>query len=181
MSGDNRADNHSRSATQAGAGPDRPTANGDPQELQQEIERTRERLGDTVQQLAAKADVKAMARDKASELSERVKDKTGQVRVQAATRAEGIKTQLAGKTTAARHRAQSVSEGRIAQVREQVAAVGTPVREKTPKQVRDLAAKGVAGARRRQVPLAAAAGALGALVLGLLLVRLRRGRRSTGR
>jgi DNA-binding XRE family transcriptional regulator len=49
-------------------------------ELQQEIERTRERLGETVEELAAKADVKAQARKKAIEvkgkaieLSERMK------------------------------------------------------------------------------------------------------------
>jgi Protein of unknown function (DUF3618) len=54
------------------------------EELQQEIERTRERLGETVEQLAAKADVKAQAqakvagvkaqtRSKAIEVSERMK------------------------------------------------------------------------------------------------------------
>ena len=37
-------------------------------EIQQEIERTRERLGETVDELAAKADVKARARVKADEL-----------------------------------------------------------------------------------------------------------------
>ena len=37
-------------------------------EIQQEIEQTRERLGQTVDELAAKADVKARARTKAAEL-----------------------------------------------------------------------------------------------------------------
>ncbi|HEV3292539.1 MAG TPA: DUF3618 domain-containing protein, partial [Streptosporangiaceae bacterium] len=37
----------------------------DVQELQQEIEQTREQLGDTVEQLVANADVKARARGKA--------------------------------------------------------------------------------------------------------------------
>ena len=37
-------------------------------EIQQEIERTRERLGDTVDELAAKADVKARTRVKAAEM-----------------------------------------------------------------------------------------------------------------
>src|SRR5271166_3628944 len=40
-------------------------------EIQQEIERTRERLGETVEELAAKADVKARARDKAAETKAR--------------------------------------------------------------------------------------------------------------
>ena len=37
------------------------------EELQQEIERTRQRLGETVDELAAKTDVKARARAKAAE------------------------------------------------------------------------------------------------------------------
>ena len=43
------------------------------QEIEQEIEQTRERLGQTVAELAAKADVPARARDKAAEVSGRVK------------------------------------------------------------------------------------------------------------
>jgi type VI protein secretion system component VasF len=38
-------------------------------EVRQEIEQTRERLGETVDQLAAKADIKARARAKAAEVS----------------------------------------------------------------------------------------------------------------
>ena len=50
-----------------------PTAADDVQQLEQEIEQTREQLGETVEQLAAKADVKRRARAKAAEVSERVK------------------------------------------------------------------------------------------------------------
>jgi hypothetical protein len=39
------------------------------EELQQEIEQTRQRLGETVDELAAKADVKARARARATEVS----------------------------------------------------------------------------------------------------------------
>jgi len=42
-------------------------------DIQQEIERTREHLGETVNELAARADVKARAREKAAELSGRVR------------------------------------------------------------------------------------------------------------
>jgi len=42
-------------------------------DIQQEMERTRERLGETVDELAARADVKARARDKAGELTGRVR------------------------------------------------------------------------------------------------------------
>jgi hypothetical protein len=43
------------------------------EELQQEIEQTRQQLGQTVDELAAKTDVKARARAKAAEVSGRVR------------------------------------------------------------------------------------------------------------
>ena len=55
--------------------PDQPTA----AELQQEIERTRERLGETVEELAARADVKARARAKAAEMRARARDMTAEL------------------------------------------------------------------------------------------------------
>jgi hypothetical protein len=48
-------------------------------EIQQEIERTREHLGETVEELAAKADVKARARAKAAEVKAKAQDKAAQV------------------------------------------------------------------------------------------------------
>ena len=42
-------------------------------DIEQEIEQTRMRLGETVDELASRADVKARARDKAAELSGRVR------------------------------------------------------------------------------------------------------------
>jgi chromosome segregation ATPase len=48
-------------------------------EIQQEIERTREHLGETVEELAAKADVKARARVKAGEVKARARDKAAQL------------------------------------------------------------------------------------------------------
>ncbi len=47
------------------------------QEIEQEIEQTRERLGQTVEELAAKVDVPARARDKAAEVTGRVKAAVG--------------------------------------------------------------------------------------------------------
>jgi len=44
------------------------------QQLREEIERTREHLGATVEQLAAKVDVKSRAQASAAELAGRVKD-----------------------------------------------------------------------------------------------------------
>lgn len=48
-------------------------ASDDPQQLQQEIERTRAQLGQTVQELAARADVKSRARAKAAAAAGRVR------------------------------------------------------------------------------------------------------------
>jgi hypothetical protein len=50
----------------------------DLEQLRSEIEQIREHLGDTVEQLAAKADVKAQA--KAADLTRRAKDTAGQAR-----------------------------------------------------------------------------------------------------
>jgi uncharacterized protein YjbJ (UPF0337 family) len=47
----------------------------DAAELQQEIERTREQLGHTVDELAAKADIKARAKEKAAEVLGRAREK----------------------------------------------------------------------------------------------------------
>lgn len=49
------------------------TSPDDPQHLKQEIERTRESLSETVQQLAAKTDVKAIGSAKTAELTGRVR------------------------------------------------------------------------------------------------------------
>jgi len=52
-------------------------------ELQQEIERTRKQLGQTVDQLAAKADVKAQARAKAAEMRAKAQSKAAEMRARA--------------------------------------------------------------------------------------------------
>ena len=44
-------------------------------EIQLQIERTRERLGETVEELASRADVRARARDKAAEVRAKAQDK----------------------------------------------------------------------------------------------------------
>ncbi|MFI8206228.1 DUF3618 domain-containing protein [Streptomyces sp. NPDC085937] len=55
-----------------------------PDELRREIERTRHELGDTVEELAGKMDVKARARARADELRDRAGAMTVQVRSSAA-------------------------------------------------------------------------------------------------
>ena len=51
------------------------TSPDDQQELEKEIEQSRERLGETVEALAAKVDVKARAQEKLGQLTARLKGK----------------------------------------------------------------------------------------------------------
>ena len=64
--------NDNESASTAPVTPD-PAASHDEVELIAKIERTRQELGETVEQLATKADVKAQARTMAARLSTQVK------------------------------------------------------------------------------------------------------------
>ena len=77
----------------------------DPQALQEEIERTREHLGQTVEALMAKVDVKARAQDEASRLIGRLKASAVQARQQAAARAAQARRQAADKTAGPRQQA----------------------------------------------------------------------------
>ena len=72
-------------ASEAAAGP----ADGQ-QALREEIERTREHLGESVEALVAKADVKAQAQEKARQLTELLKSTAAQGRERAATAAASI-------------------------------------------------------------------------------------------
>jgi hypothetical protein len=48
----------------------------DPEEIRSDIEQTREELGDTVEALAAKTDVKAHAQEKAEEIKQEAREKS---------------------------------------------------------------------------------------------------------
>jgi hypothetical protein len=52
-------------------------------EIQQEIDRTRERLGETVDELAAKADVKARTQAKAAEMKAKAQGKATEMKAKA--------------------------------------------------------------------------------------------------
>jgi uncharacterized protein DUF3618 len=134
------------------------------QALRQEIEQTRERLGATVEQLAAKTDVKGRARAKAAGLTGQVKGKTAQLRAKAAERSLGVRGQVAGKTEVARQKAEAAGGTAKAQLQARAA----PVWQAAPEPVRRTAATGASMAQRRPVPLAAAAAAL---VAGFLALR----------
>ena len=62
-------------STEGTATSDAPGPPDDRQALQEEIERTREHLGETVAELAAKADVKAQAQAKAADVKAQVQAK----------------------------------------------------------------------------------------------------------
>ena len=64
-------------------------------EIQQEIDRTRERLGETVDELAAKADVKARTRAKAAEMKAKAQGKATEMKA----KAQGKATEMKAKAT----------------------------------------------------------------------------------
>jgi Protein of unknown function (DUF3618) len=62
------------------------SASSDPAELRRSIEETRGELADTVNALAAKADVKSRAQDKTKQLKAQAANKAREVRAQAMSR-----------------------------------------------------------------------------------------------
>jgi hypothetical protein len=136
----------------------------DEAELRQEIERTREQLGETVDQLAAKADVQGRARAKAAKLAGRAKSTTAQARTQAAAQFGSMRGQLAGRSAVARQKV--AAAGGTAKT--QLQARAAPLREATPEPLRRAMAKGASTAQQRRVPLAMAAVTL---IAGYLVFR----------
>lgn len=64
-------------------------------EIQAEIERTREQLGQTVEELAAKADVKARARDKAAQLTATAQGRAAELTATAQAKAAELSARAA--------------------------------------------------------------------------------------
>ncbi|MFJ4366692.1 DUF3618 domain-containing protein [Streptomyces chartreusis] len=62
---------------------DEPTA-ASPEELREQVEQTRAELGDTVQALTAKADLKTRAQEKATAVKEQATVKAGELKAKAA-------------------------------------------------------------------------------------------------
>jgi ElaB/YqjD/DUF883 family membrane-anchored ribosome-binding protein len=65
-----------------------------PQEIQADIDRTREEAGETVEALAAKTDVKAQARQRAEDLKGKAKTKADELK----TKADDLKAKAQSKT-----------------------------------------------------------------------------------
>ncbi|MER7760949.1 DUF3618 domain-containing protein [Streptomyces sp. NPDC097619] len=115
-----------------------------PEELREQVERTRADLGRTVEALAAKADVKARARDKAVEVKEQAAAAAGEWMEQAGAKAAVLNHKAVGPA----HRG----------------------RDRAPEPVRGRTAGGVRTARENSLLLVAA----GALAVAIWLVRRRR-------
>ena len=137
-------------------------------QLEAEIERTRERLGETVQELVARADVKNLARAKAAELRGRVTDTTSRARKTATDRAVGVRGQVAGKTSGALQKATSAGSTQKDQLRNRATAVSAPAWQAAPEPVRRAVTSGANGAKELWLPLTLAASSL---ILGTLAFR----------
>jgi hypothetical protein len=141
------------------------TASGsadDVQELRQEIEQTRERLGETVEQLVAKTDVKARAKDQVAALAGRVKGQASQTRAQAVERARKMRSQLPGQAGGARQPAVLLDTEASRRSPVRIPAVGATAWQALPEPARQAAAKAADGTRERRVQLVAATGVLAA-------------------
>ena len=103
-----------------------PNEQTDPEELRREIEVIRQELGETVAQIAYKADVKTQAREKAQE-----------VKAQAREKAQGVKVNVQEVKANALRRAPDSAQGGMQQVASRAQEV-------------------VSSARRHPLPLAAA-------------------------
>lgn len=103
---------------------------GGTEELREQVEQTREELGDTVAQLAAKADVKQRAQDKAAETKAQVQSKAAETKAQVQDKAAEAKAQVQDKAAEAK-----------AQVQQTVAKVAEGVKEHTPEPVQHTAAQ----------------------------------------
>ena len=144
----------------------------DPEQLKQDIERTREQLGDTVEALVAKTDVKAQAKGKVNNLTGRLKGTTAQAREQATARVTQARDQLASKTSDARQSATSNGATARDQLQARATVVGGKVRDVTPEPVQRAARHAAARTSPRQAAIVAAA--VSVALLSFILIRRRR-------
>ena len=127
--------------------------NRSPDEIRNDIEHTREELGDTVEALAAKTDVKAQAQAKIDDVKQQAKSKLEEAK----QRVE----------SAVGHRSDDPA-----------VANGAPAAASPGPNANDIAEKARAGAQRAQqtaaenpVPAAAIGGFVGGLIVGRLMCR----------
>ncbi|CAL9350533.1 DUF3618 domain-containing protein [Streptomyces sp. NPDC057838] len=135
---------------------DEPTARS-PEELREQVERTRHELGDTVQELAGRADVKTRAREKAVAVKEQAGQKaqawSGQAKAKVSDVAHAVEEKLPEPV---KQKGAAAAQG----AKEKAAQAEQVWQDKAPQQVRDHRTALLAGA--------------GALVVAFLLIRRRR-------
>jgi hypothetical protein len=144
----------------------------DPEQLRQDIERTREQLGETVEALVAKTDVKAQAKGKVNNLTDRLKGGTAQAKEQATARVAQARDQLSAKTNDAKQSATTNGATARDQLQARATVVGSKVRDVTPEPVQRAARHAAARTSPRQA--VAAAVVAGVALISLILVRKRR-------
>ncbi len=148
----------------------------DPQALLEEIEHTREELGQTVEALAAKVDVKARAQERAVEVSDQLKARLAGVKQYLAGKVGQVAGGLTGKAAQTR---QAVSESGMTvlgagqpaarQVTGRAAQAGSAAWNAAPEPVQRTARRTVAAVDEHRVEAAAIAGAV--LLASWLTVR----------
>ncbi|MGW0337005.1 DUF3618 domain-containing protein [Streptomyces sp. NPDC003011] len=146
---------------------DEPTA-ASPEELRKQVEQTRHALGGTVEELAAKTDVKARAQEKASAAKEQAGAKaaelTGQVKVKAAEAAHLVQEKLPDPV---KEKAAVAAQ----QVKAKADQAGQLWQDKAPQPVRDKAQYGAQAARDNRTVLIVA----GSVAVAAWLLLRRRG------
>jgi lysozyme family protein len=135
----------------------------DVQQLEQEITETRERLGDAVEELVAKLDVKSQAKAKAARVTNTVTGRVHRVRNQAQARSSRIAGQV---TTTAKH-----ARGRAAVTAGQAKDSAASAASSVPESARRVAATGASVAKKRPVQIGAAVSVLIAALVAVLLRR----------
>ncbi|WP_306325775.1 DUF3618 domain-containing protein [Streptomyces venezuelae] len=133
-----------------------------PEELRKAVAHTREKLGQTVEALAAKGDVKSQAMEKAADLKTHAVAKaatlTGQLRETAEHAAQLAKDKA--PDPAVDKAAQAA-----AQLRSKAVRAGQLAAERTPDVVADKVGQGASAARAYRTPLLVGVAALGVLLL----------------
>ena len=93
------------------------------EELRKQVDEDREELGETIEALAAKTDIKARAQERTAAAKQQAAEKTALVRTQAAEKTAQVKTQAAETATQVKTQAAETAT----QVKTQVLANRTPL------------------------------------------------------
>ncbi|MFD7705439.1 DUF3618 domain-containing protein [Streptomyces caelestis] len=140
---------------------DEPTASS-PQQLREQVERTRTELGKTVEVLAAKTDVKARAQEKATEVKEQAVARAGELKGQAALKSGELREKAVGLARQAQDRLPDPVKDKAVQAAEQARAkavrAGRMWQDKAPEPVRRKTAQGARLARDNRKALLVATG-----------------------